>query len=66
MFTVGKLAELSGVTVKALHHYHRIGLVVPSVVMPAIGSTTAATSSGPPECSTRSSHPCKTPKETLK
>jgi len=30
MFTVGKLAELSGVTVKALHHYHRIGLVVPS------------------------------------
>ena len=30
MFTVGKLAELSGVTVKALHHYHRIGLLVPS------------------------------------
>jgi DNA-binding transcriptional MerR regulator len=30
MFTVGKLAELSGVTVKALHHYHRIGLVIPS------------------------------------
>jgi DNA-binding transcriptional MerR regulator len=30
MFTVGKLAQLSGVTVKTLHHYHRIGLVVPS------------------------------------
>jgi DNA-binding transcriptional MerR regulator len=29
MFTVGKLAQLSGVTVKTLHHYHRIGLVVP-------------------------------------
>src|SRR5689334_10729379 len=30
MFTVGKVAQLSGVTVKTLHHYHRIGLVVPS------------------------------------
>lgn len=29
MLTVGQLAELSGVTVKTLHHYHRIGLVVP-------------------------------------
>ena len=29
MFTVGQLAELSGVTVKTLHHYHRLGLVIP-------------------------------------
>lgn len=29
MYTVGQLAELSGVTVKTLHHYHRIGLVIP-------------------------------------
>jgi DNA-binding transcriptional MerR regulator len=29
LLTVGQLAELSGVTIKTLHHYHRIGLVVP-------------------------------------
>lgn len=29
MFTVGQLAELSGVSIKTLHHYHRLGLVVP-------------------------------------
>src|SRR5688500_11316333 len=29
-FTVGELARLTGVTVRALHHYDEIGLVVPS------------------------------------
>jgi MerR family transcriptional regulator, thiopeptide resistance regulator len=29
-FTVGELAKLTGVTVRALHHYDEIGLVVPS------------------------------------
>jgi DNA-binding transcriptional MerR regulator len=27
--TIGAIARLAGVTVRALHHYHRIGLVVP-------------------------------------
>ncbi len=35
MFTVGQVAALSGVTIKALHHYHRIGLVVPSATSDA-------------------------------
>ena len=29
--TVGELAEVSGVTVRTLHHYDEIGLLVPSV-----------------------------------
>src|SRR5579884_715716 len=29
-FTVGELARLTGVTVRALHHYDEIGLVKPS------------------------------------
>lgn len=29
--TVGELAEVSGVTVRALHHYDEIGLLVPSI-----------------------------------
>ena len=29
--TVGELAEVSGVTVRTLHHYHEIGLLVPSL-----------------------------------
>src|SRR4051794_29103489 len=29
-FTVGELSRLTGVTVRALHHYDQIGLVVPS------------------------------------
>jgi DNA-binding transcriptional MerR regulator len=29
-FTVGQLAKLTGLTVRALHHYHAIGLLVPS------------------------------------
>jgi DNA-binding transcriptional MerR regulator len=29
--TVGRVAELAGVTVRTLHHYDRIGLVQPSV-----------------------------------
>jgi DNA-binding transcriptional MerR regulator len=28
-FTVGQLAKLTGLTVRALHHYHAIGLLVP-------------------------------------
>src|SRR5690348_15687227 len=30
MFTVGELSKLTGVTVRALHHYDEIGLVRPS------------------------------------
>jgi DNA-binding transcriptional MerR regulator len=29
-FTVGQLAKLTGLTVRALHHYHAIGLLEPS------------------------------------
>ena len=29
-YTVGRVAELSGVTVRTLHHYDEIGLLVPS------------------------------------
>jgi len=28
--TIGKLAQLTGTTVRALHHYHSVGLLVPS------------------------------------
>src|SRR5262245_60830652 len=35
MFTVGDLARLSGVTVRALHHYAEIGLCTPSARSPA-------------------------------
>lgn len=31
-FTVGDLAKLTGVTVRALHHYDEIGLVRPSQI----------------------------------
>ena len=34
-FTVGELAKLTGITVRALHHYDDIGLVVPSQRTPA-------------------------------
>jgi len=34
-FTVGELAKLTGITVRALHHYDEIGLVVPSQRTPA-------------------------------
>src|SRR5262245_15058367 len=34
-FTVGELSRLSGVTVRALHHYDEIGLVRPSQRSPA-------------------------------
>ncbi len=30
MFTVGELARLTGITVRTLHHYDEIGLVIPS------------------------------------
>jgi DNA-binding transcriptional MerR regulator len=33
-FSVGQLAELSGVTVRTLHHYDRIGLLVPGERLP--------------------------------
>ncbi|ROR28531.1 MerR-like DNA binding protein [Mobilisporobacter senegalensis] len=28
-YTVKEMAKLSGVTIKTLHHYHKIGLLVP-------------------------------------
>ena len=34
-YTVGEVAELSGVSVRTLHHYHEIGLLVPTVRSPA-------------------------------
>src|SRR5689334_20527249 len=34
-FTVGDLARLTGITVRALHHYDEIGLVCPSARSPA-------------------------------
>jgi len=34
-FTVGELSRLAGITVRALHHYDEIGLVVPSARTPA-------------------------------
>src|SRR5678815_6029917 len=34
-FTVGELSRLTGITVRALHHYDEIGLVVPSARTPA-------------------------------
>src|SRR5687767_14886486 len=34
-FTVGELAKLTGITVRTLHHYDEIGLVVPSQRTPA-------------------------------
>ena len=33
--TIGALARLAGVTVRTLHHYDRIGLVVPEERTPA-------------------------------
>jgi DNA-binding transcriptional MerR regulator len=33
--TVGAVADLTGVSVRTLHHYDHIGLVVPSVRTPA-------------------------------
>lgn len=35
LHTVKEVSELSGVTVKTLHHYHRIGLLVPAEVSEA-------------------------------
>jgi MerR family transcriptional regulator, thiopeptide resistance regulator len=34
-YTVGEVAELSGVSVRTLHHYHEIGLLAPTVRSPA-------------------------------
>ena len=34
-YTVGEVAELSGVSVRTLHHYHERGLLVPTVRSPA-------------------------------
>ncbi len=34
-YTVGEVAELSGVSVRSLHHYHEIGLLMPTVRSPA-------------------------------
>jgi MerR family transcriptional regulator, thiopeptide resistance regulator len=33
--TVGAVTTLTGVSVRTLHHYHHVGLVVPSVRTPA-------------------------------
>jgi phage terminase Nu1 subunit (DNA packaging protein) len=45
--TVGAVATLTGVSVRTLHHYDDIGLVVPSVrTRPAIAATPTSTSSG--------------------
>jgi DNA-binding transcriptional MerR regulator len=35
LYTVKQLSKLAGVTVKTLHHYHRIGLLPPNVVTEA-------------------------------
>jgi len=32
LYTVKEVAKFTGVTVKALHHYHRIGLLLPHEV----------------------------------
>ena len=34
-YTVKEIAELTGVTVKTLHHYHKIGLLIPSSITDA-------------------------------
>lgn len=34
-YTVKEVAELTGVTVKALHHYHKIGLLEPCKISDA-------------------------------
>lgn len=35
LYTVKEVSELSGVTIKTLHHYHKIGLLVPSEISEA-------------------------------
>lgn len=35
MFTIGEFAQLTGITVKALHHYDEVGLLRPAEVDPA-------------------------------
>lgn len=37
MFTIGEFAKLSGITVKALHHYDDLGLLTPALVDPING-----------------------------
>lgn len=39
MFHVKEAAQLSGVSVKTLHHYDKIGLLVPAKSEMAIGHT---------------------------
>ncbi len=35
LYTVKEVSTLSGVTVKALHHYHKIGLLMPAEISDA-------------------------------
>lgn len=35
MYTVKEVSELSKVTIKTLHHYHKIGLLLPSRISDA-------------------------------
>ncbi|WP_127589786.1 MerR family transcriptional regulator [Paenibacillus lautus] len=35
LYTVKEVSELSGVTIKALHHYHKIGLLLPAEISEA-------------------------------
>ena len=56
--TVGAVAALTGVSVRTMHHYDHIGLVVPSVSTPAgyrgyTDADTARRSSGSTNAATR-------------
>ena len=35
LYTVKEMAELSGVTIKTLHYYHKIGLLIPHEISEA-------------------------------
>ncbi|XWX60162.1 MerR family transcriptional regulator [Desulfitobacterium sp. AusDCA] len=35
LYTVKEVAELAGVTIKTLHHYHKIGLLLPCEITDA-------------------------------
>lgn len=35
LYTVKEVSELSNVTIKTLHHYHKIGLLLPSKISDA-------------------------------
>lgn len=67
--TVGAVAELTGVPVRTLHHYHHIGLVVPSVRTAAeyrgytdsdSNDCTSCWGTGPPACRSMRSACCST------